>query len=99
MEKDLQMLMASAKGAAELLKALAHEHRLMTLCLIGEGEKTVQEIESFLNIPQSSVSQLLGKLKDKEILATRRDGKYVYYRILNKSVMELIGTLQKIFCP
>ena len=91
--------MIEAAGiAVTTLKALSHEHRLMTLCFMGDEEKTVQEIEEFLAIPQSTVSQLLGKLKDKNIVTTRRDGKYVYYRIQDNKVMQLIAAMQKIFC-
>jgi ArsR family transcriptional regulator len=97
--KDLTGLIKSAEEAVSLLKALSHEHRLLALCFIGEAEKSVQEIEAFLEIPQSSVSQLLGKLKDKGLVATRRDGKFIYYRIADPNVLRVITALQKIFCP
>jgi ArsR family transcriptional regulator len=95
---NLEIMMAASTDAAALLKVLSHEHRLLILCFIGEQEKSVQEIEHFLGISQSAVSQQLAKLRDRNIVGTRRDGKNIYYSIKDPHVGKLIETLQQIFC-
>ena len=67
--------------AARCLKVLAHPIRLMIIHLLGEGELSVQELEKAVGISQSSVSQHLGLLKDKEILESRRVAQQVFYRL------------------
>ena len=64
----------SAEQAAAYLKTLAHEGRLMILCHLGAGEKSVGELESLLNIRQAAVSQMLARLRDENLVKTRRDG-------------------------
>lgn len=96
--KGLDQLIQSAHAASEGLKALAHPTRLLAVCHIGDGEKAVGELEQFLGASQSAVSQHLGKLRDKGILTTRKDGNQVYYRIRDKKVLNLIGALQALYC-
>lgn len=96
--KGLDQLIQSAQAAAEGLKALAHTTRLLAVCHIGDGEKSVGELEAFLGASQSAVSQHLGKLRDKGILTTRKEGNQVYYRIKDKKVLNLIGSLQALYC-
>ncbi len=95
---NLPRLIESSLEVSALLKSLAHQDRLLLLCFIGEGEKTVNEIEEFLGASQSSVSQNLTRLRDKGLLSARREGKFVFYRILNPQVTELIQALESIFC-
>lgn len=85
--------------AAEALKALAHETRLLAVCHLGEGEKTVQQLEEFLGASQSNVSQHLARLKSAGILASRREGKQVYYRVKSPEMFRLVLALQRIYCP
>ena len=98
LDTDLRNMIKSSAKAAKILKALAHEHRLLMLCFIGKEEKSVHEIETFLGISQSSVSQQLGKLKDKGIVSARRDGKNIYYSLRDKQATLFIESLHKIFC-
>jgi DNA-binding transcriptional ArsR family regulator len=88
----------AAGEASEFLKALAHEHRLLALCLIMDGERTAQEIEAFVGIKQSAMSAQLLKLKAMGLVETRRDGKNVFYRIADERVRGMIGLLRKTFC-
>lgn len=88
----------SAASAASFLKTLAHEGRLMILCHLGSGEKSVGELEDLLDMRQAAVSQMLARLRDEGFVATRREGKTVYYRIANDSTTEVIGLLYRLFC-
>src|SRR5574337_970872 len=78
---DLARMLDSAKEAIDFLKALAHESRLMILCYLLSGEKSVGQLEEFLELRQSTVSQQLARLRLEGLVATRRDGKTIYYSI------------------
>lgn len=95
----LDSLIPKAMEAAETLKALAHETRLLAVCCIGEGEKTVQELEAFLETSQSNVSQHLSRLKAAGILKSRKDGKQVFYSSASPEIIRLVLTMQSIYCP
>ncbi len=88
----------SAESAAAFLKTLAHEGRLMILCHLGSGEKSVGELEELLNMRQAAVSQMLARLREEGFVATRRDGKTVYYSLANENTSEVIGLLYRLFC-
>jgi len=88
----------SAREATEFLKALAHESRLMILCDLLEGEKSVSELESFLSLRQSAVSQQLARLRLEGLVSARRDGKTIYYSIADDKVRAVISTLYDTFC-
>ena len=96
---ELNLLIPKALEAAETLKALAHETRLLAVCFIGEGEKSVQEMEEFLGTTQSNVSQHLARLKAAGILQSRKQGKQVFYGAASPEIFRLINTLQQIYCP
>jgi ArsR family transcriptional regulator len=95
----LDLLVPKALEAAEALKALAHETRLLAVCPIGDGERTVQQLEEFLGASQSNVSQHLARLKAAGILASRREGKQVFYRVRTPEMFGLVHALQRIYCP
>jgi len=88
----------NAAAAASYLKTLAHEGRLMILCHLGEGEKSVSELEALLDIRQAAVSQMLARLREEGFVATRRDGKTVYYRLADANTSEVIELLYRMFC-
>lgn len=94
----LQTLIANASRASDGLKALAHELRLLMVCHIGAGEKTVGELEAFLGTSQSNASQHLAKLRDKGILEARKEGSQVFYRVKDKRMLKLISALQQLYC-
>lgn len=88
----------NAGMAAAFLKTLAHEGRLMILCHLGGGEKSVGELENLLDIRQAAVSQMLARLREEGLVSTRRDGKTIYYSLANEDTSRIIGLLYEIFC-
>jgi len=88
----------NAKRASEFLKALAHESRLMILCILTEGEKSVSELEDHLGLRQPTVSQQLARLRADGLVATRRDGKTVYYSVASDEARTVIGAIYDMFC-
>ncbi len=88
----------SAQSAAAYLKTLAHEGRLMILCHLGSGEKSVGELEELLELRQAAVSQMLARLRDEGLVSTRRDGKTIYYSLADESTHEVISMLYRLFC-
>lgn len=93
-----QDMAQSAREAAAYLKTLAHEGRLMILCHLGTGEKSVGELESILDIRQAAVSQMLARLRDEKLVKTRRDGKTIYYSLSDGNTARLIAHLHGMFC-
>ncbi|SFK80663.1 ArsR/SmtB family transcription factor [Shimia haliotis] len=88
----------NARSAAAYLKTLAHEGRLMILCHLGTGEKSVGELEELLDLRQAAVSQMLARLRDEGLVATRRDGKTIYYTLSDPSTAQVISLLYNLFC-
>nr|WP_058246403.1 metalloregulator ArsR/SmtB family transcription factor [Tropicibacter naphthalenivorans] len=88
----------NAQNAAAFLKTLAHEGRLMILCHLGGGEKSVGELEALLNIRQAAVSQMLARLREEGLVVTRREGKTIYYSLANENTSRVIGLLYEMFC-
>lgn len=95
---DIDELHANAREASEFLKALAHEARLVILCMLIEGEKSVGEIEQKLGLRQAFVSQQLARLRADDLVVARREGKNVYYAIGRPEVVEIVGSLYRTFC-
>ena len=96
--EDMDKMAASAVQAANFLKAISHEGRLMILCHLASGERSVTELEQLLSARQATVSQQLSRLRLEGLVTTRRDGKAIYYSLADdrpKLVMELIYDL---FC-
>lgn len=87
-----------AREAARFLKALAHEGRLMILCMLVEGECSVSELGEILGVSQPVVSQQLARLRADGFVATRRQGKNVYYSLANEEVREVVSLLYRLFC-
>src|SRR5271165_4262183 len=83
----------NTRDASEFLKALAHESRLMILCNLLDGEKSVGELEDFLSLRQSTVSQQLARLRLEGLVSARRDGKTIHYSIADDKVRAVIGVL------
>ena len=91
-------LMDSARRAADFLKALAHENRLMILCILSQGEKSVSQLEEMLSVRQSSVSQQLARLRAERLVTTRREGKTIYYSLASDEARVVVGAVYEIFC-
>nr|WP_232830443.1 metalloregulator ArsR/SmtB family transcription factor [Oceanicella sp. SM1341] len=88
----------SAREAALLLKALAHEGRLMILCHLAAGEKSVTELEALLGTRQAAVSQQLARLRREGMVAHRREGKSILYRLEDPRAARLIHLLYDMYC-
>ncbi len=97
-ELDLNRLRENAEAAGQLLKALANTDRLILLCQLSQSEMNVGELERTLGIEQPTLSQQLSVLRREGLVATRRDGKQIYYRISSESAMAVIRTLYEQFC-
>jgi DNA-binding transcriptional ArsR family regulator len=95
---DMQDLLARASKASELLKALSHETRLVILCILSEGEKSVSDLEEILSMPQAAVSQQLARLRSDDLVRARRDGRMIYYSIADRQVSSVVETLYDLFC-
>lgn len=95
---DFEDLAKQAGRASELLKALSHETRLLILYLLSKSEKSVTELERKLNLPQAAVSQQLARLRIDRLVATRREGRLIYYRISDEQALAVIDALYNIFC-
>lgn len=94
----LGKMFRSAKQASGLLKTLSHENRLLTLCILSEGEKSVTELEDMLGLRQPTISQQLARLRMDGLVDTRRDGKTIYYRIASEEAQRVISVLYDIYC-
>lgn len=89
---------AAAGKACSMLKTLANEDRLMILCQLVEGERNVSELEQLLGIRQPTLSQQLSVLREEELVSTKRVGKYIYYKLASREVVQIIGTLFALYC-
>jgi ArsR family transcriptional regulator, virulence genes transcriptional regulator len=91
--------MQAAAGAAEgMLKALANRHRLMILCQILEGERSVGDLANLLGLRTSTVSQHLALLRKDDLVSARRDGQTIWYAIASEPARHLVETLYRIYC-
>ncbi|MEW6984095.1 ArsR/SmtB family transcription factor [Colwelliaceae bacterium 6471] len=95
---DIADMRANATQAVELLKAMSNENRLLILCHLGEKELSVSELNAFIDLSQSSLSQHLGRLRQDGLVKTRRESQTIYYSVANDSVGKLINLLQNEFC-
>ncbi|MES2846174.1 MAG: metalloregulator ArsR/SmtB family transcription factor [Pseudomonadota bacterium] len=95
---DIDSLMAKAADAANFLKALGHDGRLLILCHLVSGPKSVTELENLLSSRQAVVSQQLARLRLEGLVSARRDGQAIYYSILDPKAREVIEVLARLFC-
>lgn len=91
-------LPAHAQDAAQLLKALANPDRLLLLCQLVEGERSVTDLGALSGIPQPSLSQQLAVLRGERLVSTRREGKRVIYRVNSPDALAILQTLYGLFC-
>ena len=97
-EADLNKMMENATEAANFLKAISHEGRLMILCHLASGEKSVTELEELLSARQAAVSQQLARLRLEGLVTPRRDGKVIYYALSDERPRAIIDLVYDIFC-
>ena len=98
MKIDFEAMQIAAEDASELLKALANRHRLLILCRLLDGEKSVGQLADFLGIRDSTVSQHLGLLRRDRLIAGRRDGQTIWYRIESAPARSVLTALYKSYC-
>ena len=98
MSPELHNLMQKARKASDFLKAIAHENRLVILCLLSERERSVTELEGLLALSQATVSQQLARLRHEGLVETRRDGRVVYYSLADDTTKRFIKAIYEKFC-
>mgnify|MGYP002655955455 CR=1 FL=1 len=94
----MRQMQAVIFDASQLLKSLSHPDRLLLMCQLTQGEYCVSELEQKIGLGQPNLSQQLGILRKQNMVATRRDGKQIYYHIANDDAMALLQLLYQRFC-
>lgn len=95
---DMDKMMRNAQTASNFLKAISHEGRLMILCHLATGEKSVTELEDLLSARQAAVSQQLSRLRLEGLVKPRREGKTIYYSLTDDRPREIIEVVYDLFC-
>lgn len=95
---DLQDLQSKAGAAEALLKAVANQNRLIILCELLKGERSVTALQGAIGLSQSALSQHLARLRDDDLVATRRVSQTIYYSLASDRVRKLIGLLYELYC-
>jgi DNA-binding transcriptional ArsR family regulator len=88
----------NAKKAAHCVKAIAHPLRMSILGLLADGEKNVQDLTKALGTSQSNVSQHLLRMRERDLVETRKEGNMVYYSIRNPKLLKLMELMKELFC-
>lgn len=96
---DPDRLRCAAENAVAALKTLANTERLLLLCQLSQGEFSVGELEEQLDIHQPTLSQQLGVLRSQGVVATRREGKNIYYSVADANLLEILVVLYRLYCP
>ncbi len=95
---DIELLRSSALGATRFLKAIANRNRLLILCHLIDGEKSVGELERAIGLRQPTLSQQLARLRAAGMVATRRDSKMIYYSIADPDIQSVLMVLYAKYC-
>jgi ArsR family transcriptional regulator, virulence genes transcriptional regulator len=98
MRMDAEDLKANARSASALLKAMANERRLLILCHLAMGEKSVGELEALIGLSQSALSQHLARLRRDKLVDTRRAAQTIRYRLAGAEATAIIHTLHELYC-
>ena len=97
-EEDIDAIVENATTASGFLKAISHEGRLMILCHLVSGEKSVTELEELISARQAAVSQQLSRLRLEGLVVPRRDGKTIYYRLAEDKPKRVLAVVYALFC-
>ena len=97
-EKTLKALEAKADEVATTLTAMANPKRLLVMCTLLGGEKSVGELAEIVNLTPTALSQHLGKMRALRLVSTRRDGQTIYYSLASTEVREMLETLYRVYC-
>ena len=95
---EFDVVVEKAKSASNFLKAISHEGRLMILCHLVSGEKSVTELEDLISARQAAVSQQLSRLRLEGLVVPRRDGKTMYYRLADDKPKRILEVIYDLFC-
>jgi len=95
---NLAELQTNALRAAALLKLMGNPSRLLILCQLSEGEKSVSELERVIGVSQSALSQHLALLRHQNVVSTRRDAQTIYYSLAGMEASAVLATLYEVFC-
>ena len=95
---EFDVVVEKAKSASNFLKAISHEGRLMILCHLISGEKSVTELEDLISARQAAVSQQLSRLRLEGLVVPRRDGKTIYYRLADDKPKRILEVIYDLFC-
>ena len=98
-QSDLQELQKHSAEAADLLKQLGNQNRLMILCSLINGELSVTELNQITDLSQSALSQHLASLRKAELVQTRREAQTIFYSLRGDEAMQVIAVLKSIYCP
>ena len=97
-DMNIKEMEANAAKAVKLLKALANERRLFILCHLLDNELSVGEMNQFLGLSQSALSQHLAILRNDDLVSTRKEAQTVYYSLKSDEVREMIALLHRLYC-
>lgn len=97
-DAELDKVVANAQNASAFLKAISHEGRLMILCHLVSGEKSVTELEELLAARQAAVSQQLSRLRLEGLVVPRREGKTIFYKLADDRPKKMLETVYELFC-
>ncbi|SFE29939.1 transcriptional regulator, ArsR family [Sulfitobacter brevis] len=97
-DEDMDRMLNNAVIASNFLKAISHEGRLMILCHLVSGEKSVTELEALMSARQAAVSQQLSRLRLEGLVVPRRDGKTIYYRLADDRPRKMLELVYELFC-
>ncbi|MCW5590431.1 MAG: helix-turn-helix transcriptional regulator [Legionellales bacterium] len=95
---NIHQLRKNSRRAAEMLKALAHPERLMILCQLVAGEKTVGELWQGSDLSQSAFSQHLAVLRRKKLVTIRKEAQTIFYTLANQDSIKILELLHRIYC-
>ena len=95
---ELNHLEKKAEQASALLKAMSNQSRLMILCQLNEGEKSVGELERIVGLSQSALSQHLARLRRDKLVKTRREAQTIFYSLQGDEAVTVIKTLYGLYC-
>jgi DNA-binding transcriptional ArsR family regulator len=98
-QQPVEQMREHAREAAQLLKSLSNENRLMILCSLVNGEMSVSQLNASIELSQSALSQHLAALRETGLVATRRESQTIYYRLQGDAAMQVIEVLQRMYCP
>ena len=98
MKINSEIMERAADQASELLKALSNRHRLLIICQLIDGERSVGELAEFLSLRDSTVSQHLALLRRDGLVSARRDAQTIFYSIASEPAREVLKTLYQVFC-